>query len=173
MLHFCCLFQWSKLQQHSFQEIPLNIERLNRRAIQILRNLRRLIESKTSNWLIKYFRGNKDFISRKLRFSWFPQHRRMGFFTFRKNQKDCNFVRVSRVPQTRVVVSAKQTEKACLCTVKVNRLLSFQSKVLDAHPGRTMDMTDYLSRHQSESMNNEGKIFEAEELWHNWCTETN
>ena len=32
-----------------------------------------------------------------------------------------------------------------------------------------MEMTDYLSRHPSESNNNENKI-KAEELWHNWFT---
>ena len=53
----------------------------------------------------------------------------------------------------------------------VDRLLPFQFKVVHA-PGRTMGMADYLSRHPSESNNNENKI-KAEELWHNWLLTVN
>ena len=36
---------------------------------------------------------------------------------FRKHQRDCNFVSVSRIPPNRDMVSAKYAEKVCLCTV--------------------------------------------------------
>ena len=35
--------------------------------------------------------------------------------------------------------------------------------------GRTMGKTEYLSRHPSDSIENESRI-KAEELWHNWFT---
>ena len=50
----------------------------------------------------------------------------------------------------------------------VDRLLQFQSKVVHA-PGRTLGMTDYLSRHPSDSNSIDNKI-KAEELWNNWFT---
>ena len=50
----------------------------------------------------------------------------------------------------------------------VDRLLPLQFKVVHA-AGRTMGMTDYLSRHPSPSNKNEQKM-EAEELWNNWFT---